>query len=296
MVRKVFAALAASVLSAGLFSALVWLSFQRLSDAGDFSADFGRSFIEAPETSGDAGVERLAEDDADLVKKIDFGTLQSINDEAAAWIYIPDPGNVTETHPEIMAEGLPVMQEPEGQPAWEAKYLWRDIYGVVDKSKGGSLFMPYVPGGTDAVQLIFGHRMKDRTLAFSSMKFFLEKEYFDAHRYVYLYYPDRAERYEVWAAGNAYGGSLDGKVNPDIIYRTQPVWTTGDAEYGALLNHIREDLCANGQLSERDVTRDDKLLVLSTCYQDDTRMFLGCVLDKVYYYEGDFDITEAESE
>jgi hypothetical protein len=174
------------------------------------------------------------------------------------------------------------MQEPEGMPEGEYYYLWRTVDGVEDKSSGGSIFMPYVPlsEGEDKgmVQIMFGHRMKNRELAFSSLKYFLEQDYLDAHSYVYVYYPDHSERYRVWCGCNAH--------YMDEIYRSYPVYEKGSIGYRLLLEHIADDLAVSA--SDIAVTEDDNILVLSTCYQDDVRMVLVCVLDKSYYYESDF--------
>lgn len=239
-----------------------------------------QAVVEPPEISGSVDVQLIQETDEELLRQIDFEVLQERNSDVAAWIYIPD----TNVDP-----GFPVMQEPPDMEPGEYYYLWRDIDRVYDESSGGSIFMPYVPYVSDIpnqVQIMFGHRMKDRTLAFSNMKLFLDQDYLEEHRYVYVYYPDRAERYEAWAGCNAD--------YMDVVYRIWPVYEKGSAEYGALVDHIRDDLAKS--LSGRQVTSEDELLILSTCYQDDVRMFLACVRDRVYYYNGDFPSEDVSSD
>lgn len=266
VVASVFATLAAGC----LFAVLIFLHLWYLHDRETFDASFDTQLVARPEISHD-GVEAqtIETDDPDLARQVDFVSLKDRNKDVACWVYIPDT-NVD----------FPVMQEPAGMPPGEFHYLWRDIDGNFDKSKGGSIFMPHVdldPGEElGMVQLMFGHRMRNRELAFSNMKLFLEQEYMDAHPYVYVYYPDRSERYAVWAACNA-----DYR---DEVYRIYPVYEKGSSGYGALLSHIATDLAKAG--SGANATPDDRLLVLSTCYQDDTRMFLACVLDDTYWYDG----------
>lgn len=270
MKARIFAAVFATLLSGALFACLVFVQLDYLEKRETVDAAFDSQLVARPEihnTEIDAQV--IAETDADLTRQVDFASLKSRNEDVDCWVYLPDT-NVD----------FPVMQEPDDMPPGEFYYLWRDIDGIEDKSKGGSIFKPYVPldDGEEPgmVTIMFGHRMKNRELAFSNMKLFLEQDYFDAHPYVYVYYPDRAERYAVWAACNAN--------YRDEVYRIYPVYEVGSNQYQALLTHIGTELAKAA--SDRAVTSEDHLLVLSTCYQDDTRMFLASVLDKTYYYDG----------
>lgn len=251
------------VISGTLYFALSYLSIQAIERREVLDVKFERtSALHLPEQVEDGGTVYVDETDEMLLRRIDFTSLQAINPDTAAWVTIPDT-NVD----------YYVMQEPEGMPEGEYEYLWKDI--EKKESKWGSIFMPYVPE-KGAVQLLFGHRMKDRTVAFSNMKLFLEQAYLDEHPYVYLYYPDRAERWRVWAACNAD--------YMDVVYRIQPAYELGSPEYGALLLHIGNDLSKAGSGT---ASRDQPLLVLSTCYQDDVRMFIACVPDRAYYYQKD---------
>lgn len=267
---RILAAAMATLLSGALFAALVFLQLDVIKRRETVDAAFDSQLVARPEIHNpEIDAQLIQETDKDLLRQVDFKSLKARSEDVDCWVYLPDT-NVD----------FPVMQEPDNMPPGEFYYLWRDIDGIEDKSKGGSIFKPYVPlePGEEPgmVTIMFGHRMKNRELAFSNMKLFLEQDYFDAHPYVYVYYPDRAERYEVWAACNA-----DYR---DEVYRIYPVYEAGSNSYQALLTHIGSDLAK--ACSDRTVTNEDELLVLSTCYQDDTRMFLAAVLDRTHYYNG----------
>lgn len=276
MFRRIMTAVLATLVSGCLFAAGSFAVIGVIDKKESFHADFKQDVVIRPEIPDSVDTQYITETDANLLRRVDFDALirQHDNPDISAWVYIPDT--------EPIAIDLPVMQEPEGMPDGEYYYLWRTVDRVEDKSSGGSIFMPYVPLDDDEepgmVQVMFGHRMRNRELAFSSLKYFLEQEYLDAHPYVYVYYPDRAERYHVWAGCNAH--------YLDAIYRSYPVYEKGSDGYRLLLTHVAEDLAKSA--SPIPVTENDKMLVLSTCYQDDTRMLLACILDKTYYYEMDF--------
>lgn len=251
---------------------------------------FGRVTVAAPVAWGDTEVRLIQEDDGNLVRAFwdgeptgsfgegpipDIAGLRDINPDAYAWVYLPHCGDCESGEHAASNIDYYVMREPAGLKAGEYKYIWTDIYG--NESKWGSIFTPYVPdgGGEGMTELFFGHRMKDRSVAFSNLKLFLEPDYLEAHPYVYVYREGRAERYAVWAAFNA--DYMDG------IYRIYPAYEAGSGDYGELIRHVGEDLAS--ARTDREVTADDRLLFLSTCYQDDTRMVVACVLDKVYDYD-----------
>lgn len=277
MFRRIMTAALATLVAGCLFAAGSFAVIDAVDQREAFHADFKQDVVIRPEISDGIDTQYISETDENLLRRVDFEVLvrQHGNPDISAWVYVPDT--------EPIPIDLPVMQEPKGMPDGEYYYLWRNVDGVEDKSSGGSIFMPYVPLDDDEdpvmVQVMFGHRMRNRELAFSSLKYFLEQDYLDAHPYVYVYYPDRVERYHVWCGCNAH--------YLDEIYRSYPVYEKDSESYRLLLGHVAGDLAKSA--SPISVTESDRLLVLSTCYQDDTRMLLACVLDKTYYYENDFE-------
>ena len=251
-------------MSVSLFVGLTFLTLDHLQHEREVSeVSVVQGIREQVVLSPDEVTVRIPEPDKNLTRQIDFSELSAINSDVLSWIYMPDT-NVD----------YYVMQEPAGMPDGEYKYIWRDIYG--EENSWGSIFTPYIPGGegADAHLILFGHRMRDRTLGFSNLREFLDADYMASHPYVYLYYPEYSQRWRVWTA-----------CNPDFtddIYRIVPRYELGSAEYGELLLHIEEDLAEVTDGERPDV--NTPILVLSTCYQDDTRMCVICALDKTYEY------------
>lgn len=195
--------------------------------------------------------------DMNLLRRIDFDTLRGINPDAERWLYIPDT-NID----------YYVMQEPrEG----EYYYLWRDIYG--NESSWGSLFTP-AQGEDDAHLLIFGHHMSTHDYAFAAITDYASEDFASQHRYVYVYYPDRAERWTVWCAEHVYGN--------DAVYDSPYIKDT--SEYAELLEHIRSK--AEVELTAPPQS-DEDILVLSTCHRAwggaSGRFVVVCRTDETVY-------------
>lgn len=194
--------------------------------------------------------------DPNLLRRVDFDALQEINADCERWVYLPDT-NID----------YYVMQEQE---VGEYYYLWRDIYK--HKSKWGSILTAKIPlDMDDAHLLIFGHRMKDRGVAFSGLLAFMDEEYGREHTSVYLYYPDHSERWSLWSAAKIR--------ETDMMY--QIPYTLGSDEYQVLLDHIAE--VAAYQLTEQP-DRDTRTVVLTTCNGTGYRWCLTFVPDETYYY------------
>lgn len=194
-------------------------------------------------------------------RKVDFSELKSINSEVDCWIYVPG------THIDYY-----VMQETEPEIYY---YLWRNIYQY--QSEWGSIFKPaYDNMDTikDAHQLIFGHHMAYGEVAFSDLMKYHDKAFAEAHPYVYLYYPDRVERWRIWTGGT---------IMPDHDVYTVP-YELGSVEYDNLLSQLESD----GEWALRTKPRrTDKTTILSTCDGGGVyRYFLATTWAETYYYDG----------
>ena len=174
-----------------------------------------------------------------LYRKVDFNNLLSINPQAMRWLYVP--GTTIDNY---------VMQE---NTVDEYYYLWRDIYGK--SSNIGSLLSPKIPLDLDdAHLLIFGHTLlRTKKVMFYNIINFEKRAYFDSHPYVYLYYPDRTER---WVVSSVCHIRED-----DIVYDIP--YTLGSDEYGDMLAHLSENVWQHRDGVE--LTKWDKTLVLSCC-------------------------------
>lgn len=195
-----------------------------------------------------------------LYRKINFEKLQAINPDATRWVYIPNT-NID----------YYVMQE---QTEGETYYLWRNIYKK--KSSWGSILTPKVPEDIeDAHLLLFGHRMSNKSVAFGRLNKYAKQSYGKSHSDVYVYYPDRAERWKLWAVCKSNA--------EDMIY--QIPYTLGSDSYQTLIDHV--DATKLYSLCDKP-DNQTKTLVLSTCNGrrsgSSARFYIVCVLDEMYIY------------
>lgn len=201
-------------------------------------------------------------DDENLLRRIDFDALHAINTDIFGWLYIPDT-NVD----------YPTLQE---QTVGETFYLNHDY----DKSysQNGSILTPKEPMDLeDAHLLLFGHHMRDKSVMFSSLpSLYSDEMYGKEHFYMYMYYPDRAERWILWTAVDSQ--------SDDMVY-TIP-YTIGSDDYQNLLDNI--DIIKKYSVSKKP-DKQTKTVVLSTCNGrqagSPVRFYLVYRPDKVYYYD-----------
>lgn len=224
-----------------------------------------------PETNVMGGSEQIPEEtepdriyiDANFLRVFDFEQLQAINTDASRWVYIPDTP--------IDAY---VLQE---QTVGEYYYLYKDIYR--EYSSIGSFLTPKIPmDADDAHLLIFGHTFSaNKDLAFGSLKIhYADAAIAEMHPYVYVYYPDRVERWQVWAACDAHAY--------DAVYDLP--YAIGSGEYADMISDM--EVKSRYQLCDKP-DRWTQTLFLSTCNGrrggSNVRLVIACVPDIVYYYD-----------
>jgi len=117
--------------------------------------------------------------EADFLTKIDFAALKQRNPDVVAWLYIPG------TDPEI---SYPVMWKENDNDY----YLHRDID---QKQSYEGVFLDGADKSdfSSRQNLIYGHHMKNGTM-FAGLAKFKDEDYFNAHRWVYLYTPEKTYR------------------------------------------------------------------------------------------------------
>ena len=116
--------------------------------------------------------------------EVKFDELIERNSDAYSWIYIPNT-NIS----------LPVMQSAED----DNFYLEHDIDKnykfagcIYSQSKNKKDY-------SDRVTVLYGHNMADGSM-FANLHYYMDDEFFDTHRYIYIYTPDRRLTYEVVSA------------------------------------------------------------------------------------------------
>lgn len=209
--------------------------------------------------------------DQNLLRRIDFADLTSRNPDATRWMYVP--GTTLDD---------PVMQERT-----VGRYFY-DQRGFDKRwNVAGSFLVPAEPidpstnqPAEDARTIILGHRMNSYNgeWQFSNLPIRWGTAQGAAENpYVYIYYPDHAERWRVWAGLDAHGD--------DMLYEMP--YERGSDDYRQLLDHMKNDL-ARYTVGDGP-TKDDPLLVMSTCNHltrhDLGRFALVSVLDATYEYD-----------
>ena len=105
--------------------------------------------------------------------EVDFASLQAINDDVVAWIYLED------TH-----VNYPVVLGPDNE------YYLNRLYNGTGNG-AGAIFMDYRNNGnfTDPNTILYGHRMNNGTM-FADISNYSNREFFDGHPYILIITPD----------------------------------------------------------------------------------------------------------
>lgn len=180
-----------------------------------------------------------------MKREINWDGVLAVNPDIRCWIYIPE----TEID-------YPVLQ-PE-KWADNQYYLNHDVYGNI--SSAGSVYMPaHVEGfeDRDMHRIIIGHNMRNGSM-FSDLLKYKEKGFWEVTPYVYLYYPDRIEKWLIYSPFHT--------TQADEIYNMP--YEAGTVLYRSLLDHVESsklyDTATNGP------TDTAGLLTLTTCDRNST--------------------------
>lgn len=202
--------------------------------------------------------EEYVDEAADIEKAelpIDFEGLWEINPEIYAWLEIPGT-NIN----------YPVLQHEEDDQSY---YLTRDMYG--ETQQAGSIYTEYYnhKDFQDPNTIIYGHNMKNGSM-FHDLRYFAEQEFFDEHKELYIYMPEKILKYEIIACyeyddrhllgsfdfsdEEVYANYLEEMMNPRSMYTM-----------------VREGV---------ELTTEDRLITLSTCVANkpNNRRLLQAVL------------------
>jgi len=176
-------------------------------------------------------------------QKIDFQSLWAVNPDAYAFIEIPG----TQVN-------YPVMQSSTQE---EDYYLNVTFEGVA--ALPGSIYSRMVNAKdfSDPITVIYGHDMLDGSY-FGDLKNYIDRNFFDTYRDMYIYLPERQLHYQI-IAEVVYGDMLisdshDLKIPESVITFVDELKGIQEAQ-----NQYAEDMT---------VTSEDRLVALSTCIGD----------------------------
>lgn len=183
----------------------------------------------------------------DELLSVDFDTLQSVNPDIQAWLYMSG----SSIH-------SPVLQAEDN-----SAYLYRLADG--SSNAHGSLFIDCRNAGdfSDWNTLIYGHNMKDGSM-FGGLKKYRKQAYYDAHPEMTLFTPEKTYRMEIFAA-----------VTTDVsaaVYRVPAAREERDelVQWAQRNSEIECDV---------SIGTEDRIVTLSTCTGgDDDRFVVLAVL------------------
>ena len=207
--------------------------------------------------------------DKNLLRRIDFKALWQMNTDAKRWLFVPQT--------KINA---PVLDEPK-----VGSYFY-SLRGLNKRyNYCGSFLVPKAPNDSEGHKVddghlfILGHYMDGSRDEWQFSKLpsrWGTKAGANKYPYVYLYYPNHAERWRVWMALDATGS--------DMIYDIPT--KIGSNEYAAMLTHAKKLARYRQNLH---VTKEMPTLFMSTCNRSKTgawiRFVLVSVLDAKYDYQ-----------
>ena len=177
--------------------------------------------------------------------EIDFETLKEANEDIIAWLWVPET-NIA----------FPLLQGKDNMTYTHYSY-------DMQYNSSGSIFMDArnSENFTDDNTIIFGHNMKNGSM-FGSLKNYREQDYLAEHNTIFVFTPEKAFMYEVFAAHETISTSsvytcMFGTEELSIMegYTQTP-------EYSEYLDMIRRNTLITSDVWP---TEGDRLITLSTC-------------------------------
>ena len=171
LVRSVLVLVALAALCACAWCVWYIIQYYQGQSFGD------RMRTNAPDDTGSFQLERVK-------IPVDFDELQAMNPDIYAWVTIPDTDI-----------SYAVLQRA-GEEEYYSKHSENGAY-----YSGGSIFSQDYnqKDFSDPMTVLYGHNLRNGRM-FAQLNDFSDAEVFEAHRYIYVYLPDRMLVYEIFAA------------------------------------------------------------------------------------------------
>lgn len=232
---------------------------------GEEAYDSLAGFVELPESPSNTSkpVETLTDDtvhtdtesDTDAVTvpkeipapKVDFDSLEAINDDITAWIYL-----------EGTKINYPILKGNDND--WYLNHLPDGTY-----NSAGSIFMDYRCSAdfSDRHTILYGHHMNNDTM-FNAVTYYRDQSFYDSHPYCVIVTPDGAFKVSFFAG---YVATVDGD--------SWRVYFDSDEDY---LRWIGDAVAKSSFKSTVTPKGGDKVVTMSTCsneYEDARFVLLG---------------------
>lgn len=236
---KVFLALGLVIIVGSMSGFLyIFLDYQ---NSNSLYSELNSSYININEQVGD--------DSWDSMIDVDFESLQQINPDVVAWIYV-----------EGTDISYPILYSGDDET-----YLRTTMEG--ESAKAGSIFLEgyNYPDFKDSHSIIYGHNMRNLSM-FGTLKYYKSEEgYLDEHRYFQIITPDSKMRYEIFSYFDTEAASW--------VYAVPYSDCEEFDDYiSELLRHSYE------VVDTEEVTSADRVVTLSTCSTSGMRFTLHGVL------------------
>ncbi len=166
-----------------------------------------------------------------LERVVKFDSLLKRNSDVVGWIYIPDTN----------------IDEPLVKGENNDSYLHMTVNK--NKSIAGSIFIEETNNRNleDSNTIIYGHNIKNGA-RFHNLQYYVKKDYYDAHPFVYIYLPDGTVNvYEVFAS--------------DLISAYSDFYDT-HVDYKSFVKSVQKGASQKTTVSDEA----SPLIMLSTCY------------------------------
>lgn len=178
-----------------------------------------------------------------MTNPIDFTQLQQVNSDIVGWLRI-----------RALDISYPLVQGEDND-----YYLHRTFEG--EENIAGCLFVNCYNHAdlTDQNTIIYGHNMKNGSM-FGKLKQFREEETFKKSRYFWIFTPDFIYQYRIFSAR--------------VVNKTGLTYQTSflDPEFEEFINEAFEN--SEVENSDVEVTKEDRIVTLSTCTGDDATRFV----------------------
>lgn len=189
---------------------------------------------------------------------VDLAEVRKINSDVIGWIWFENE--------EI---SYPILYSGDNE-----EYLRKSLKGT--QTTAGSIFLEgrNKPDFNDPISIIYGHNMRNLSM-FGKLKYYRrDPKYYDDHQYFQIVTEHEIRRYQIFSCALV---ADDG----DVYYG---IHSTGDEFQKIIRDLEKKSMCKTGV----EVTKDDKIISLSTCTEkDDTRLVLSAVLVDSYQKNAD---------
>lgn len=187
---------------------------------------------------------------------VDLAGLQKENAEIAAWIRF---------------DNIEILSYPVLYSGDDEKYLRTDIYG--DTTTAGCIFLEAAnnPDFNDCHTILYGHNMRNLSM-FGSLKKYKTEDFYEDNQYFTIYTNDMAYRYQIFAYRD--------------VPETDDVYSVGFAPDEIFQDFINEIMRHSYKDTGVAVTKDDKIVTLSTCSTEGNRFVVHGVRVDEHTYDG----------